>query len=61
MQQGAVGVPATNRAANLKARINVDNIFDEDTLAFISPSVSGLASFRPQSPRTVSFSLTAEF
>lgn len=48
-------------AANLKARINVDNIFDEDTLAFISPSVSGLASFRPQSPRTVSFSLTAEF
>lgn len=46
---------------NVKARINVDNIFDEDTLAFISPTVNTLAFFRPQSPRTVSFSLTADF
>jgi iron complex outermembrane recepter protein len=45
----------------LKARINVDNIFDEDKLAFITPSVNGLASFRPQSPRTFSVSLTAVF
>jgi iron complex outermembrane receptor protein len=44
-----------------KARLNVDNLFDEDRLAFITPSVAGLASFRPQSPRTVSVTLTAEF
>jgi iron complex outermembrane receptor protein len=45
----------------VKARINVDNIFDEDTLAFISPTVGTAAVFRPQSPRTFSFSLTADF
>ena len=45
----------------LKARVNVDNIFDEDKLAFITPSVNGLASFRPQSPRTFSISVTGEF
>jgi len=44
-----------------KARVNVDNLFDEDKLAFITPSVNGLASFRPQSPRTFSVSLTGEF
>ncbi len=44
-----------------KARLNVDNLFDEDRLAFITPSVNGLASFRPQSPRTVSVSLTADY
>ncbi|MBI1340280.1 TonB-dependent receptor [bacterium] len=46
---------------DLKARVNVDNLFDEDVLAFISPSVNNLAFFRPQSPRTVSFSITADF
>jgi len=46
---------------NFKARVNVDNIFDEDKLAFITPSVSGLASFRPQSPRTFSIALTGNF
>ncbi len=46
---------------HFKARVNVDNIFDEDKLAFITPSVAGLASFRPQSPRTFSISLTADF
>jgi iron complex outermembrane receptor protein len=45
----------------LKARVNIDNIFDEDKLAFITPSVNGLASFRPQSPRTFSISVTGEF
>lgn len=45
----------------VKGRLNIDNIFDEDTLAFISPSVAGTGFFRPQSPRTVSFSLTADF
>ncbi len=46
---------------HFKARVNVDNIFDEDKLAFITPSVNGLASFRPQSPRTFSISLTGDF
>ncbi|HEV7693851.1 MAG TPA: TonB-dependent receptor [Hyphomonadaceae bacterium] len=45
----------------LKARVNVDNIFDEDKLAFITPSINGLATFRPQSPRTFSVSVTADF
>lgn len=45
----------------LKMRVNVDNIFDEDKLAFISPSVSGNGFFRPQSPRTFSISVTGEF
>ncbi|MDP3735848.1 MAG: TonB-dependent receptor [Hyphomonadaceae bacterium] len=45
----------------LKARVNVDNIFDEDKLAFISPSVNGNGFFRPQSPRTFSISVTGDF
>ncbi|MDP3495846.1 MAG: TonB-dependent receptor [Hyphomonadaceae bacterium] len=44
-----------------KARLNVDNVFDEDKLAFISSSIAGTASFRPLNPRTVSVSLTADF
>lgn len=46
---------------HFKVRVNVDNIFDEDKLAFITPSVNALASFRPQSPRTFSVSLTGDF
>lgn len=46
---------------HFKVRANVDNIFDVDKLAFITPSVNGLASFRPQSPRTFSISLTGDF
>ncbi|MBP9233810.1 MAG: TonB-dependent receptor [Hyphomonadaceae bacterium] len=46
---------------HFKVRANVDNIFDEDVLAFITPSINGLASFRPQSPRTFSISLTGDF
>ncbi|MBI1250590.1 MAG: TonB-dependent receptor [Alphaproteobacteria bacterium] len=46
---------------HFKARVNVDNLFDEDSLAFISSSIAGNASFRPQSPRTFSFSISAEF
>lgn len=45
----------------LKARVNIDNLFDEDTLAFTSTATEGNASFRPLSPRTVQVSFTAEF
>lgn len=46
---------------NIKTRINVDNIFDEDVLAFVFTSVTGDGFFRPQSPRTVSISFTVDF
>ncbi|MBC2665895.1 TonB-dependent receptor [Novosphingobium flavum] len=45
----------------VKARFNLDNVFDTNTLAFISPAVSGDGSFRPQSPRTFQFTLSAEY
>ncbi len=45
----------------LKARVNVDNIFDEDKLAFIGGSIAGTSSFRPLNPRTFSVTLTADF
>ncbi len=44
-----------------RLRVNVDNVLDEDVIAYIGPSVTGAGSFRPQSPRTLSVSLTAEF
>ena len=44
-----------------KARLNVDNLFDEDKLAFISSSIASTASFRPLNPRTLSVSLSADF
>lgn len=44
-----------------KARLNVDNLFDEDRLAFISSSIASTASFRPLNPRTVSVSVSADF
>jgi iron complex outermembrane receptor protein len=44
----------------VKARVNIDNIFDKDVLSFISPSVTGDGFFRPQSPRTLQFTLSAE-
>ncbi|MBI1360931.1 MAG: TonB-dependent receptor [Alphaproteobacteria bacterium] len=46
---------------NVKLRVNVDNIFDEDTLAFIFPQPDGIGFFRPQSPRTFSMSITGVF
>ena len=46
---------------NLRARINVDNIFDKDVLAFTFTTTTGNATFRPLSPRTVQISLTADF
>jgi iron complex outermembrane receptor protein len=45
----------------LKARVNVDNLFDEDTLAFTNTATEGAASFRPLSPRTLQVSFMAEF
>lgn len=44
----------------IKARINVDNIFDKDTLSFISTAVSGDGAFRPLSPRTFQFTISGE-
>jgi iron complex outermembrane receptor protein len=44
----------------IKARFNIDNIFDKDTLSFISPSVTGDGLFRPLSPRTVQFTISGE-
>ncbi|AUW58546.1 TonB-dependent receptor [Sphingobium sp. SCG-1] len=44
----------------IKARINVDNIFDKDVLSFISTSVTGDGLFRPLSPRTFQFTISGE-
>lgn len=45
---------------SLKARFNVDNLFDKDTLSFISTAVTGDGFFRPLSPRTFQFTITGE-
>ncbi|MCP1470980.1 iron complex outermembrane receptor protein [Sphingobium sp. OAS761] len=45
---------------SVKARFNVDNLFDKDTLSYISSSVSGDGFFRPLSPRTFQFTITGE-
>jgi iron complex outermembrane receptor protein len=45
---------------SIKARFNVDNIFDKDTLSYISSSVTGDGSFRPLSPRTFQFTISGE-
>jgi iron complex outermembrane receptor protein len=45
----------------VKARFNVDNVFDTDTLAFISAATTGDGAFRPQSPRTFQFTISAEY
>lgn len=46
---------------NIKARINIDNIFDKDTLSFISSSVTTDGFFRPLSPRTIQGTISVEF
>jgi iron complex outermembrane receptor protein len=51
----------TGPLGHLKARINVDNLFDVDELAYLDRSIGGLSTFRPLNPRTVSFTLTADF
>jgi iron complex outermembrane receptor protein len=45
----------------VKARVNVDNIFDKDYLGTISTTVNTPASFRPGSHRTIQFTLSADF
>ncbi|WP_132089594.1 TonB-dependent receptor [Caulobacter sp. BK020] len=45
----------------IKARVNVDNIFDKDYLGTISTTVTTPASFRPGSHRTIQFTLSADF
>lgn len=46
---------------SVKARFNVDNIFDKDRLAFIFPQTSGDGFFRPLSPRTFQLTISAEY
>lgn len=47
---------------NVSLRFNVDNIFDEDTLAFtFTTTGTGNASYRPLNPRTAQVTLTARF
>ncbi len=48
-------------ARELKLRLNVDNLFDEDYLGTITSTVNTAATFRPGPPRTVQLSLTASF
>jgi iron complex outermembrane receptor protein len=45
----------------VKARINVDNIFDKDYLGTISTTVNTAATFRPGSHRTFQVTLSADF
>ncbi|MET0372561.1 MAG: TonB-dependent receptor [Sphingobium sp.] len=44
----------------IKARINVDNLFDKDTLSYISAQPTGDGLFRPLSPRTFQFTISGE-
>ncbi len=47
---------------NVSLRFNVDNLFDEDTLAFtFTTAGGGNAFFRPLNPRTFQATLTARF
>lgn len=46
---------------NVRARFNVDNLFDKDTLSFIGSSLTGDGFFRPLSPRTFQLTVTAEY
>ena len=46
---------------NIRARMNVTNFTDEDTLSFTFTTVSGTAFYRPLAPRTFQFTLTGEF
>lgn len=45
----------------VKARFNIDNLLDKNTLAFISTAATGDGYFRPLSPRTYQFSISAEY
>jgi len=45
---------------NVRARLNIDNLFDKDVLSFISSSVTADGNFRPLSPRTLQLTLSVE-
>jgi len=45
----------------LKARVNVDNLFDRDYLGTITPTTNTPATFRPGPPRTVQVTVSTEF
>ena len=45
----------------VKLRVNVDNIFDKDTLSFIYPIGTNYAVYRPLSPRTFQVTISAEY
>ena len=47
--------------SQVKARVNVDNLFDKDYLGTISTTVNTAASFRPAPPRTIQFTVSADF
>jgi iron complex outermembrane receptor protein len=46
---------------SLKARFNVDNLFDRDYLGTISTTTNTPATFRPGPPRTIQVTVSAEF
>ena len=47
--------------SQIKARVNIDNIFDKDYLGTINTTVNTPASFRPAPPRTIQFTTCADF
>lgn len=47
--------------SQIKARVNIDNLFDKDYLGTINTTVNTAASFRPAPPRTVQFTISADF
>jgi len=47
--------------SQIKARVNVDNLFDKDYLGTINTTVNTAASFRPAPPRTIQFTISADF
>ena len=52
---------SVGQARDLKLRVNVDNLLDEDYLGTITTTVNTPATFRPGPPRTVQVSLTGSF
>lgn len=55
------GVEEIGPLKNLKARVNVTNLFDTDTLSFTFGTIDGTAFYRPLSPRTFQVSIGADF
>lgn len=55
------GVEEIGPLKNLKVRLNVNNLFDQDTLSFTFGTIDGNAFYRPLSPRTFQLSFGADF